>query len=129
MLEVGRRPPTWLHDKVARAYWSDLVAMLGAARIIAVTDTTALAILAQAFGSWRHWTDWLEKHDATYETETEAGSTMYRARPEVAYQKAAEDRLVVMLREFGMTPSARTRIAALEPVAMDPAAEFLDGLG
>lgn len=128
-LQVGARPPAWLKDKRARRYWRDLVEVLGRARIIAVTDTTALAILAQAFGAWRHWSDFLEVHGTTYETATENGSVMYRARPEVAYHKGAEDRLVTMLREFGMTPAARSRVAALDPGHVDPAEAFISVMG
>lgn len=130
-IELGSEPPTWLSDEVARRYWTDLVDLLGGpAGIAAVTDATALAILAQAFGAWRRWSDWLAnpRHGPTYRTKTATGSWMYRPRPEVAYLDAAETRLVSMLREFGMTPSTRARIHALQTGAQaDPAEEFLSG--
>lgn len=139
VVEVGTQPPDWLIGTEARAYWAELVELLTPARILAVTDLTALAMLATAFGRWRHWSRWLEEHSPVYRTK--AGTTpkaepgkraprpsyMYRARPEAGFAKEAEDRLLQLLVQFGMTPSARSRIGVLPKIVDDPTETFLDG--
>lgn len=124
----GAEPPHWLADPAAREYWTELVDLLTPARIVGVTDMTALAVLASAFGSWRHWQEWLRRHRPTYRVKSShGGGYTFRARPETQYLKEAESRLVELLREFGMTPASRTRIAALPSQMTDPAEEFLSG--
>jgi len=138
IVEVGTQPPTWLHDRRARAYWRELVPVLSRARMLALTDTTALVILAKAFGRWRYYDDFLEKHGETYESKAAPAAAtdgkvapatggMLRPRPEVAMRDKAEDRLVFLLGKFGMTPSDRTRVAALPELVGDPSEEFLRG--
>lgn len=137
LIEVGTRPPAWLRNKLARAYWRELVPILSRARILALTDTTALVILAKAYGRWRSYEDFLEANGETYETgrastakegeAVEATGKLLRPRPEVAMRDKAEDRLVLLLGKFGMTPSDRTRISALPELVGDPAEEFLRG--
>lgn len=148
LLEVGAQPPAWLRDRRARAYWRELVPILSDARMLAMTDTTALVILAKAYGRWRAYEDFLEANGETYDSKSapargtavapdeEAGpavppvassTQMLRPRPEVAMRDKAEDRLVLLLGKFGMTPSDRTRVAALPRLVGDPTEEFLGG--
>lgn len=46
----------------------------------------------------------------TYETEGRNGSSMLRARPEVALQADAARHLQSLLCEFGLTPSSATKV-------------------
>jgi P27 family predicted phage terminase small subunit len=138
-IEVGTEPPTWLRDRRARAYWRELVPVLSDARMLAMTDTTALVILAKAYGRWRAYEDFLEEHGETYDSKAATAkkpegekpaapaSQMLRPRPEVAMRDKAEDRLVLLLGKFGMTPSDRTRVAALPRLVGDPSEDFLRG--
>lgn len=139
LVEVGEEPPSWLRDRRARQYWRELVPVLSRARMLALTDTTALVILAKAYGRWRAYEDFLEKHGETYDSKRSepaegegdkkpaAAPTMLRPRPEVAMRDKAEDRLVFLLGKFGMTPSDRTRVAALPELVGDPSEDFLRG--
>jgi P27 family predicted phage terminase small subunit len=139
IVEVGEEPPSWLRDRRARAYWRELVPILSRARMLALTDTTALVILAKAYGRWRAYDEFIDKHGETYDTGRPArkaqadgevlqtASPMLRPRPEVAMRDKAEDRLVFLLGKFGMTPSDRTKVAALPEFVGDPSEEFLRG--
>jgi P27 family predicted phage terminase small subunit len=138
LVEIGAQPPSWMTDKLARAYWRELVPILSGARMLALTDTTALAILAKAYGRWRSLEDFLDKNGETYDSKAKVGkpakdeaiapaTQMLRPRPEVAMRDKAEDRLVFLLGKFGMTPSDRTRVAALPQLVGDPSEEFLRG--
>jgi P27 family predicted phage terminase small subunit len=141
-LSVGTEPPSWLRDRRARQYWRELVPMLSTAKMLAQTDTTALVILAKAYGRWRQYEDFLEANGETYDSKGPAAASppdaeeaparptspsMLRPRPEVAMRDKAEDRLVFLLGKFGMTPSDRTRVAALPELVGDPSEEFLRG--
>lgn len=64
-----------------------------------------------------------------YTTRTETGSLMVRPHPAAAEKDAAWRRFVKLLIEFGATPAARSRVSAMVPASVDPAAEFLNGLG
>jgi P27 family predicted phage terminase small subunit len=125
-LEVGARPPAWLRDKLARRYWRELVEILSPTGVLAVTDATALALLARTFAEWRRWVVWLEENEPTYETGSD-DRALWRARPEMTFLREAERQLITLLREFGLTPAARTRIAAVGSAEADPAEEFLRG--
>jgi P27 family predicted phage terminase small subunit len=132
--EVGRKPPNWIHDLAARRYWRELVPILQAANMLAVTDTTALSVLAVAYGRWRKYEDFLQKHGETYEAAGQAGALgvlgpaiLQRPRPEVHMRDKAEDRLLTLLREFGLTPSSRSRVSALPSKTKDEMEELLSG--
>lgn len=60
-----------------------------------------------------------------YTTRTKEGSLMIRPHPAMAIRQDAWKRVVGLLREFGMTPSARTRVSAGEASDADPLDEFL----
>jgi phage terminase small subunit len=60
-----------------------------------------------------------------YTTTTKEGSFMVRPHPAMAVRQDAWKRVIAILREFGMTPSARTRVAATEGGEKDPLDEFL----
>lgn len=141
LVEVGTRPPTWIRDRHARTYWRELVPILTGARMLAMTDTTALAILAKAYGRWRHYEDFIEHNGETYDSVVVRPSrrvpaegdapptapTMLRPRPEVTMRDKAEATLLRLLIEFGMTPRARTGVSALPQLVGDPSEEFLRG--
>jgi phage terminase small subunit len=60
-----------------------------------------------------------------YTSRTTSGSLMIRPHPALAVRQDAWKRVVMLLRDFGMTPSARTRVAAAEGGEEDPFATFL----
>jgi phage terminase small subunit len=68
----------------------------------------------KAFGSWY------------YETTTQHGRIMRRAHPAVGVLQDADRRLKGWLAEFGMSPSARTRVRVEFQDAGSPLDEYLD---
>lgn len=75
--------------------------------LLTVVDMAALAAYCDAYSTWRQATRALQKHGLT---ETSARSRMARARPEVAIRTQALATLRAFCTEFGMTPSARSRM-------------------
>ena len=102
--ELGAVPPPWLPSEgPARAAWDRLAPGLVRAGILTKIDGEALGLACLA----------LEEFLAARED----AAGWRRA-------DAAWKRYAVILREFGLTPSSRTRVHAVPPPAPDPLAEW-----
>jgi P27 family predicted phage terminase small subunit len=117
--------PAWL-PKVARECWADLKPLLEGMRVVTVADQLGLTLLCAAFAEWREAQKVVEDEGLTYEAETESGAVMKRANPAVAIRDDAWRRVKLALAEFGLTPSARTRVKASEAAPDDPVDDLLD---
>lgn len=152
-LEVGSKPPEWLADRRARRAWRHLAKMLGEQRILTVMDAMALAMLCDAFADYLEAGDELARLRRIQEAEAaldgddvriaswfplaripdtaalgKTGVTI-REHPAVKRRERAWMRVSRMLSEFGMTPSARARVAAAAEESKDPTEAFLEGSG
>jgi P27 family predicted phage terminase small subunit len=108
--------PTWL-DETAAEKWDELVEMLDERHVITQADRTALALLCQTYAQWRAAADELRKTSVA--AETEAG--MPKQSPETLAVNQLAGRLLVWLREFGLTPASRDRVEPVVSVASDEA--------
>lgn len=117
--------PDWLPAR-ARECWADLGPTLEGMRVVTAADRLALVLLADAYAEWRAARDEVDSEGPTYETETEAGGRMIRSHPAVAQASDAARRLRALLVEFGLTPSARSRVKAGKPAEDDPAGDLLN---
>ncbi len=118
--------PKWLPDR-ARECWADLAPQLEGMRVVTRADRLALILLCQHYAEWMDALDLIEEAGGvTYESETEAGARIVRAHPAVAIAADAARRVKALLVEFGLTPSARTRVKASEAEPEDPAEALLD---
>jgi P27 family predicted phage terminase small subunit len=103
--------PSYFTDD-QRDAWNDLAERLFGMKVLTEGDSTALELLVVAYAEWRYAMATVEEEGSVYTTTTESGDKMYRARPEVAIASDAWRRISSMLREFGLTPSARTKVSA-----------------
>lgn len=130
--------PSWLTARGKRA-WREMQPVLEAMHLLTTADTQALSLLCDAYAEYIEARAVIKKLGPTYETvrvlawaTNEAGdeepsvtSTMVRARPEVAIASDAWRRVSLMLQQFGMTPSSRSKVQATAPAERDPLGEFL----
>lgn len=93
-----------------RAAWRDLSADLARLGVLQVVDRHAVELAAHHLARRRRLAVFLVEHGETYETTTVQGSTMRRARPEVAMLGASDGFLAAFFRECGLTPTARARL-------------------
>jgi P27 family predicted phage terminase small subunit len=114
-------------DGIARRLWFELAAELHAMGVLTFADRQSLALLCEAVQDYRKARAILADRGTTYETMTQAGSVMYRNRPEVAVASDAWRRARTMIGEFGLTPAARSRIKAGTPQELDPFDDLLSG--
>jgi P27 family predicted phage terminase small subunit len=105
--------PSYFTDD-QRDAWNDLAERLFGMKVLTEGDAMALELLVVAYTEWRYAVATVEEEGSTYCTTTESGDRMYRARPEVAIASDAWRRISSMLREFGLTPSARTKVSVAD---------------
>lgn len=122
-------------DEYGREEWQRVVPELLAIGCLAEIDAGALAVYCMAFSRWRHLEDVLKK--LADQQPNLRGLTSRNAAGGLAPNPLvgmANKQMMIVLRaaaEFGMTPSARTRIQTLQQdtARVDPAERFFDRIG
>lgn len=99
--------PDWLEDE-AKAEWVRVGEILGNMGVITEVDATAFAGYCQAYARWREAEEFLSQHGSIIRTP----NGYLQQVPQVSI---AQTNLKIMLKfceQFGLTPSARSRITA-----------------
>ena len=105
-------PPDWL-DEDARAMWDHLLPMLTGMGVLTRIDGNALARYCRLWSRWRKAEAHLDKHGELYPLKDDQGRVRYVQQwPQVAIAAKLAQQLTRLEQEFGMTPSARTRVPA-----------------
>ena len=122
-----KRPtaPPFLSDD-ARAEWDRVCETLYTVGLVTALDAAALAAYCAAYGRWaqaeRALRDAENDENGGLVTRTATGNIIQNALVGIANKAAAD--MVRYAVEFGMTPSARSKVEAIEPEDADPAQEF-----
>ena len=104
------RCPSWLR-KEAKAVWRRMVPELRRMKVLTTADGEALASFCQAYVRWQEAEEFLAKHGPVYAVRDERGQVRYMQQfPQVSIARHLLLILKAFYQEFGMTPSARTRI-------------------
>ena len=118
--------PEHMSDR-AREAWGYVSGLLDRMGILSEVDALALELLCEAYADYLGARAEIKAFGSeTYATETANGDKMYRSHPAVAQRNDADRRIRGWLAEFGMTPSARTRVRADGPTEEDPAAAYFE---
>ncbi len=112
-------PPDYLSD-FQKKTWRELCKKFGAVKILTVMDTMALEMLIDDYAEWREHKEYLDKNGYTIYQPNSQGGSVEKADPRCALKQAAHGRCVGLLREFGWTPSSRTKIQSLSAAETDP---------
>ncbi|KAF1084849.1 Phage terminase, small subunit [Sporotomaculum syntrophicum] len=102
---VAPKCPAWL-DKEAKHEWKRVAPELEKLGLLTIVDGTALAAYCQAYSRWVAAEKVLTTEGMTYETET----GYIRQRPEVGIVQKYLNLIKLYCAEFGLTPSARSRM-------------------
>ncbi len=115
--------PTWLDDE-AKLAWKQLVPKLDLMRVLTRIDRNALARYCQLWSRWKKAELFIQKHGDTYPLKDDSGRIKcLMPFPQVAIAHKLAGQLTRLEQEFGLTPSARTRIH-VEPIRVsDPRKE------
>jgi P27 family predicted phage terminase small subunit len=106
LLPAPPEPPPWLTD-YAKEEWGRVAGELQIIGLLTSVDTTALAAYCWSYGIWRTASEQLEAEGLI--TETADGRQCRNALTKTAREAACD--MIRFSSEFGLTPTARTRIA------------------
>ncbi len=99
--------PKWLLP-LAKEEWERLCEKLNQMGVLTEVDRAAFAAYCQSYARWKEAQDHINSEGATYETE----NGMQRPNPWVAICNTEQRLMMQAASEFGLTPSARSRIMA-----------------
>ena len=102
--------PDWLDDE-ARAAWTELSPMLQHMGILTRVDCNSLARYCHLWARWRRAELFIKDRGEMYPLKDEKGQVRcFQQWPQVSIANKLSMQLTKLEQEFGMTPSARTRI-------------------
>ena len=109
--------PAWL-DKEAKVVWRYIVPQLEGLGLLSKADRNALTRYCQHYSRWMKAEMFLQQHGEIYPLKDEKGSVRcFLPWPQVSIAHKLGQSLTKLEQEFGLTPSARTRI---EPCTRAP---------
>ena len=117
--------PEWLLPE-AKEEWHRLCLKLNQMGVLTEADRAAFAAYCQSYARWKEAQEHIDAEGATYQTE----KGMIRPNPWVATSNTEQRLMLQAAAEFGLTPSARSRIIAgsgIEKDVKDEMEAILDG--
>jgi P27 family predicted phage terminase small subunit len=117
--------PAHLGDS-GKVAWGRLSVLLDRMGVLTEADGAALERLCDCYTDILECRKLIEADGRTYKTTTAQGDTLIKANPAVAQLRAADAQFKSYLVEFGLTPSARSKVHAApdDDQKEDPLAEF-----
>ena len=103
--------PAWLMPE-AKTEWIRLSEKLNQMGVLTEIDRSVFAAYCQSYARWKEAQEHINSEGATYETE----NGMQRPNPWVAICNTEQRLMMQAASEFGLTPSARSRIMAASGV-------------
>jgi P27 family predicted phage terminase small subunit len=118
---AGVHPPAWLTNDVAALEWGRIAPILNRLGLLTEIDEQALAAYCQAFARWRDAEAQIDKFGTV--VKGKGGFPMISPFFSIADRTARQMRAYLI--EFGMTPSARSRVHTHgDEGPADPFSEF-----
>ena len=112
--------PRWLNTE-AKKVWREIVPVLREMRILTRIDRDAIAAYCQSYARWKEAELFLDKHGSVFPIRDEKGGIRCMLPfPQVAIARSALQTLQRYQQEFGMTPSARTRVHEIPAFVRSP---------
>lgn len=127
--EPGRPDcPPWLPPE-AKDCWAAIVPRLEQMAVLTLADRNALTRYCVLWARWREAETWIRDHGETYTvTDADGNPRGVQTHPKVAIAAKLSAQLERLEADFGLNPSARSRIvttpAQTSPLAPDPKARF-----
>jgi P27 family predicted phage terminase small subunit len=119
-------PPDGLDDRVIAAYMAHGKRLLDM-RVMTRADVGALVGMAQSWVDWQRALETLAKFVETNGSEYYETGDLIKAHPALGVRNEAERRYRSWCQSFGMTPSDRAKVAAIDSTAeKSPLAKLLE---
>lgn len=98
-------------DGMAKDCWDELAPMLVGMKVLTIADGKAFELLCVTFSNWKRSEAMLQKHGDVYAIRDGNNQVKYlQQSPYVAMSRNFGKAFKDMLCEFGLTPSARSRV-------------------
>lgn len=105
--------PTWLSEDGQKAF-SELSTLLHDMSVLTQADELALTLLCDAYSEYKKAKEVVNELGATMEVTSREGNSKSVIRPEVQIANQSFVRVFQLLKEFGLTPSSRAKVNAIE---------------
>lgn len=105
----GATMPIWISTE-AQQHWPSIAGQLEACGVLTQIDAPALALYCETFARWRQATAKVLELGMM----VRAPSGYPVQSPYLSIANKAQDQMLKILVEFGMTPSSRTRVSAAD---------------
>lgn len=99
--------PDWLEDE-AKAEWDRLAVPLFNLGLLTELDMAPFATYCQAYARWKEAEEFISQHGSIIKTKT----GFWQQVPQVSISRANQAMMIKAAAEFGLTPSARSRLVA-----------------
>jgi|TARA_R100000479_G_scaffold163617_1_gene102205 P27 family predicted phage terminase small subunit len=111
--------PTWLSEDGQKAF-SELSTLLHDMSVLTQADELALTLLCDAYSEYKKAKEVVNELGSTMEVTSREGNTKSVIRPEVQIANQSFVRVFQLLKEFGLTPSSRAKVNAIENASTTP---------
>ena len=111
--------PTWLSEDGQKAF-SELSTLLHDMSVLTQADELALTLLCDAYSEYKRAKEVVNELGATMEVTSREGNSKSVIRPEVQIANQSFVRVFQLLKEFGLTPSSRAKVNAIENASTTP---------
>jgi len=111
--------PSWLSEDGQKAF-SELSTLLHDMSVLTQADQIALTLLCDAYSEYKKAKEIVNKLGATIDIISREGNSKPTIRPEVQIANQSFVRIFQLLKEFGLTPSSRAKVNAMEQVGTTP---------
>ena len=111
--------PTWLSEDGQKAF-SELSTLLHDMSVLTQADELALTLLCDAYSEYKNAKEVVNQLGATMEVTSREGNSKSVIRPEVQIANQSFVRVFQLLKEFGLTPSSRAKVNAIENASTTP---------
>jgi P27 family predicted phage terminase small subunit len=111
--------PTWLSEDGQKAF-SELSTLLHDMSVLTQADELALTLLCDAYSEYKRAKEIVNELGSTMEVTSREGNSKSVIRPEVQIANQSFVRVFQLLKEFGLTPSSRAKVNAIENASTTP---------
>jgi len=111
--------PTWLSEDGQKAF-SDLSNLLYDMSVLTEADCLSLTLLCDSYSEYKKAKEVINEFGSTMEVVSREGNSKSVIRPEVQIANQSFVRVFQLLKEFGLTPSSRAKVNALEKQGNTP---------
>lgn len=111
--------PTWLSEDGQKAF-AELSVLLHDMSVLTQADELALTLLCDAYSEYKKAKEIVNELGATVEVMSREGNSKPTIRPEIQIANQSFVRVFQLLKEFGLTPSSRAKVNAIENASTTP---------